>query len=63
MVGFREDIPACLAAMDVVVLPSIRSDGVPQVIIQSAMRKPMMAIAVGGIPEVIQHQYGRACAP
>jgi glycosyltransferase involved in cell wall biosynthesis len=57
MIGFREDIPACLAAMDVVVLPSIKSDGVPQVIIQAlAMRKPVVASAVGGIPEVIQHQ-------
>src|SRR5262245_6791462 len=57
MVGYREDIPACLAAMDLVVLPSIRSDGVPQVMIQAlAMRKPVVASAIGGIPEVIQHQ-------
>jgi glycosyltransferase involved in cell wall biosynthesis len=57
MIGFREDIPACLAAMDVVVMPSLRSDGVPQVAIQAlAMRKPVVASAVGGIPEVIQHQ-------
>jgi glycosyltransferase involved in cell wall biosynthesis len=57
MVGFREDIPACLAAMDVVVQPSVRSDGVPQVVMQAlAMRKPVVASAVGGIPEVIQHQ-------
>src|SRR5215813_12116020 len=55
--GFREDVPACLAAMDVVVLPTIKSDGVPQVMIQAlAMRKPVVASAVGGIPEVIQHQ-------
>jgi glycosyltransferase involved in cell wall biosynthesis len=57
LAGFREDVPACFAAMDVVVLPSITSDGVPQVIIQAlAMRKPVVASAVGGIPEVIQHQ-------
>jgi glycosyltransferase involved in cell wall biosynthesis len=55
--GFREDVPACLAAMDVVVLPSIKSDGVPQVMLQAlAMRKSVVASAVGGIPEVIQHQ-------
>jgi glycosyltransferase involved in cell wall biosynthesis len=57
MTGFREDVPACLAAMDVVVLPSIKSDGVPQAVIQAlAMRKPVVASAVGGIPEVIQPQ-------
>lgn len=57
LTGFREDVPALLAAMDVFVLPSITSDGVPQVIIQAlAMRKPVVATAVGGIPELIQHQ-------
>jgi glycosyltransferase involved in cell wall biosynthesis len=64
LIGFREDVPACLAAMDVVVLPSIKSDGVPQVIIQAlAMRKPVIASAVGGIPEVIQHQRTGALVP
>jgi glycosyltransferase involved in cell wall biosynthesis len=38
-------------------LPSIKSDGVPQAILQAlAMRKPAVACAVGGIPEVIQHR-------
>jgi glycosyltransferase involved in cell wall biosynthesis len=64
LAGFREDVPACLAAMDVFVLPSTKSDGVPQVIIQAlAMRKPVIASAVGGIPEVIQHQHTGVLVP
>jgi glycosyltransferase involved in cell wall biosynthesis len=57
LTGFRADVPALLAAMDVFVLPSIKSDGVPQSILQAlAMRKAVIATAVGGIPEVVQHQ-------
>jgi glycosyltransferase involved in cell wall biosynthesis len=64
MAGLREDVAACLAAMDVVVLPSIKSDGVPQVILQAlAMRRPVVASAVGGIPEVIEHRHTGVLVP
>jgi glycosyltransferase involved in cell wall biosynthesis len=64
LTGFREDVPALLAAMDVFVLPSIKSDGVPQVVLQAlAMGRPVVASAVGGIPEVIQHQHTGVLVP
>jgi glycosyltransferase involved in cell wall biosynthesis len=64
MTGFRDDVPALLAAMDVFVLPSIKSDGVPQVVIQAlAMGRPVVASAVGGIPEVIQHEHTGVLVP
>ena len=64
MTGFREDVPALLAAMDAFVLPSIKSDGVPQVVMQAlAMGRPVVASAVGGIPEVIQHEHTGVLVP
>lgn len=57
LTGFREDVPSLLAAMDVFVLPSIKSDGVPQAVLQAlAMQTPVIATAAGGTPEVIQHE-------
>jgi glycosyltransferase involved in cell wall biosynthesis len=63
LTGFREDVPALLAAMDVVVQPSVK-EGVPQALLQAlAMRKPVVASEVGGIPEVIQHQRTGVLVP
>jgi glycosyltransferase involved in cell wall biosynthesis len=63
LTGFREDVPALLAAMDVVVVPSLK-EGVPQVVLQAlAMRKPVVASAVGGVPEVVQHQRTGVLVP
>lgn len=52
--GTREDIPAVLAAMDVLVLPSL-SESLPNVIIESmAAGVPVVATSVGGIPELVR---------
>lgn len=54
MVGFRDDIPELLTLMDVMVIPSLE-EGIPQSLTQAlAMARPVVASAVGGIPEVVQ---------
>lgn len=55
MVGFRRDIPALLSVLDVVVIPSLFGEGIPQTLAQAlAMARPVVASTNGGIPEVIQ---------
>jgi glycosyltransferase involved in cell wall biosynthesis len=55
MVGFRRDIPALLSVLDVVVIPSLFGEGIPQTLTQAlAMARPVIASTNGGIPEVIQ---------
>lgn len=43
---------------DIVVIPSIVSENMPQVIMESfAHSVPVIASAVGGIPEIVKHEY------
>ena len=54
MVGFRQDIPALLTLLDVVAIPSFE-EGIPQSLTQAlAMERPVVASAVGGVPEVVK---------
>ncbi|HUK62628.1 MAG TPA: glycosyltransferase, partial [Dongiaceae bacterium] len=61
MTGFRRDIPEVMAALDVLVLPSIRSEAASQVIPQAlAVGTPVVASDTGGSGELIQdRQTGR----
>jgi glycosyltransferase involved in cell wall biosynthesis len=53
--GFRDNIPEILAATDLTVLPSIGTEGVPQVLTQSAaMELPIIATDVGAVSEIVQ---------
>jgi len=65
MMGFRRDIPEVMAALDVLVLPSIRSEATSQVIPQAlAVGTPVVASTVGGNPELIRDgETGRLVAP
>jgi glycosyltransferase involved in cell wall biosynthesis len=55
ILGYRADIPLLLSQMDVVVIPSL-SEGFGMVAIEAmAMGKPVVASAVGGISEIVEH--------
>ena len=51
--GYREDIPALIAGMDVFVLPSL-NEGMGRVLVMAmALGKPIVAASVGGVPELL----------
>lgn len=62
--GFRADVPRVLAALDVLVLPSLY-EGMPLTVIEaSAMGLPVVATAVDGTPEVVRDgETGRLVPP
>jgi glycosyltransferase involved in cell wall biosynthesis len=65
MTGFRRDVPEVMAALDVLVLPSIRSEAMSQVIPQAlAVGTPVVGSTVGGTPELIRDgETGRLVPP
>jgi glycosyltransferase involved in cell wall biosynthesis len=63
--GFRRDIPEVMAALDVLVLPSTRSEATSQVIPQAlAVGTPVIGSRIGGTPELVQDgETGRLVPP
>jgi glycosyltransferase involved in cell wall biosynthesis len=52
--GFRANVFPWFAAADIVVLPSL-TEGMPVVVLEAfALGKPVVAAAVGGVPEIIE---------
>ncbi|GMU32596.1 MAG: hypothetical protein AMXMBFR20_04680 [Planctomycetia bacterium] len=63
LAGFVENVYPALAAADVVCLPS-KSEGMPNVLLEAmAMRKPIVATDVGGIPEAIISEVNGLLVP
>lgn len=65
LTGFRRDIPEVMAALDILVLPSLRSEASSQVIAQAlAVGTPVAGTTVGGTPELIRDgETGRLVPP
>lgn len=59
-----ESVPALYSSMDVLALPS-HTEGLPRVVLEAqAMRTPVVATAVGGVPEVVDDgETGLLCPP
>lgn len=65
MLGYRTDVPRLIGAMDCAVLPATRNEATSQALPQAlAMKVPVIATAVGGLPEVvIDRQTGLLIPP
>jgi glycosyltransferase involved in cell wall biosynthesis len=54
--GLRDDVPAVTAALDVAVLPSYREAQGLAILEAMALRRPVVASAVGGVVEMVEHE-------
>lgn len=53
--GHREDVPEVLRALDLLIIPSTKHEGVPQIGLQGlACQTPVIGSDCGGIPEIIR---------
>jgi glycosyltransferase involved in cell wall biosynthesis len=63
LLGIREDVAPLLAACDISVLPSLR-EGLPLSLLESAAAGlPIVATAVGGVPEIVEDGVGGILVP
>jgi glycosyltransferase involved in cell wall biosynthesis len=63
LLGVLDDIPCLLADADVLVLPS-KSEGLPLIVMEAmAGSTPVVATAVGGVPELVEHDHTALLVP
>jgi glycosyltransferase involved in cell wall biosynthesis len=61
--GYRSDVPVFYALADLVALPS-HTEGSPNVVLEAfAAGVPVLAMAVGGVPEIISHEQNGLLVP
>jgi glycosyltransferase involved in cell wall biosynthesis len=62
--GFRSDIQCILAACDIYAMPSFEEPAAVVFLEAMAMKKPIVALESGGVPELVQHgKAGLLSAP
>jgi glycosyltransferase involved in cell wall biosynthesis len=61
--GMRRDVPACLAAMDLFVLPSL-NEGMGRALVEAmAAGRPVVASRVGGVPAIVHDRQNGLLVP
>ena len=64
LLGYREDVPQILSALDVLVLPTTGGEGISQVVLQAlGLEKPVVATDTGGTKEVVVHGHTGLLVP